>query len=904
MELKNCEACCEGKQMRLSFSTSTTKTSNCLELVHSDLCGPMENKSIGGSIYFMTFIDDFSRKVFVYFLKSKTEAFDVFRDFKKLVENQTERTIKIFRTDNGGEFCSNEFSRFLKQNGIIHQTTNPYTPEQNGLAERMNRTIVEKAKCMLFDAKLNVSFWAEAVNTAVYLINRSVASALVDKTPEEIWTGVKPDLSHLRIFGSDCMVHVPKQRRRKWSPKSTKMIFVGYSEDTKGFRMIHPKTKKLVKSRDVIFFEKYDQDDFSSFKLIDADENCDRLDEVFLNESDEIDGDNSNDDNLADTNGIQNFMQGGSATQNFDERDSDEQNLDEIATNGGDSIVQVAPIQNNNVVDNNGIIRPPLRRSSRIPVPRKIFGAVIYFCTSDAEFIQDPETVKQALSSENGNDWKFAMQDEYDSLIDNNTWSLVELPKGKRAIHSKWVFKTKTNNEGQVIRFKARLVVKGCAQRQGLDYQETYSPVIRYTSLRYLLSIAAEFNLNIMHMDAVTAFLQGDLDDEIYIFQPEEFNDGTGRVCKLNRAMYGLRQASRLWNIKLSKYLRKLGFKQSELDPCVYYKIYDKAIIIVAIYVDDLIIFSNDDEMTMDLKTNLQGEFKMKDLGDVEYCVGMHIVRDKVNGKITLDQRKYIEEVLARFNMTDCNPVKTPVDGNKRLTHLMSPQNESEVLDMSKIPYKEAVGCLIHLVQGSRPDIAYAVHDVSKFNKNPGKEHWLAVKRIFRYLKGTLHMKLEYGHDADSNLLGYSDSDYAGELDERRSCTGFVFIRNGGAISWSSKRQETVAVSSTEAEYMALAAATQDALWLRQFEAEFWSIDKPTTILCDNQSAISLANNNAYHSRTRHIDIKHHFVRKKIEKKQIDVQPIGTKEMVADSLTKGLFKEKHDFCSVNMGLKY
>lgn len=359
--------------------------------------------------------------------------------------------------------------------------------------------------------------------------------------------------------------------------------------------------------------------------------------------------------------------------------------------------------------------------------------------------------------------------------------------------------------------------------------------------------------------------------------------------------MYGLKQAGRQWN-------KKLGFVQSRLDPCVYFKVKDKSIIIVAIYVDDFIIFSNDNDMTSYLKSNLQKGFKMKDLGNAEFCIGMHIARDNTSGKISLDQRKYTEEILDRFNMSDCNPVKTPADGNQKLSRLMSPKNDAETLEMSKVPYQEAVGCLIHLVQGTRPDIAYAVHDVSRFNNNPGKEHWSAVKQIFRYLKGTMDLKLEFNKESNSNLTGYSDSDYAGDLDERRSCTGFVFIRNGGAISWNSRRQETVAISSTEAEYMALSSATQEALWLRQFESEFWSLGEPTTIFCGNQSAIKLANTDAYHSRTRHIDIKHHFIRKKVDEGLIHVRPIATNEMVADGLTKGVFRDKHDFCGRNMGL--
>ena len=253
--VQNCEICSQGKQTKMPFKKSGTRSKEILGLIHSDLCGPMENASIGGARYFLTFIDDFSRKYFVYFLKQKSEVLEKFKDFKRLVENQTGKKIKVVRTDNGTEYCGNDFQSFCRLYGIKHQTSNTYTPQQNGVAERANRTIVEKAKCMIFDAELHKSYWAEAVNMAIHIINRSVSSVLVDKTPEEVWTGIKVDLSHLKIFGSPVMVHIPKQRRSKWDSKSKKLIFVGYDDNIKGYRCIDPATKKLVISRDVVFHE-------------------------------------------------------------------------------------------------------------------------------------------------------------------------------------------------------------------------------------------------------------------------------------------------------------------------------------------------------------------------------------------------------------------------------------------------------------------------------------------------------------------------------------------------------------------------------------------------------------------------------------------------------------------------
>jgi transposase InsO family protein len=256
IQKSNCQVCCEGKQTRLPFPSANHRSKKLLEVVHSDLCGPMETKSIGQAKYFLLFVDDASRMSFVYFLKEKNQALQRFKEFRGMVENQTESKIKTLRTDNGGEFCSQQMESYLKAAGITHQKTNPYTPEQNGLCERFNRTIVERAKCLLFEAELDKSFWAEAVNTAVYLKNRSPASGLGQMTPFERWTGRKPDVSHVRVFGSPAMVHIPKNKRQKWDKKATKYIFVGFPENVKGYRLYNPKTRQVTTSRDVIIMEK------------------------------------------------------------------------------------------------------------------------------------------------------------------------------------------------------------------------------------------------------------------------------------------------------------------------------------------------------------------------------------------------------------------------------------------------------------------------------------------------------------------------------------------------------------------------------------------------------------------------------------------------------------------------
>lgn len=513
-----------------------------------------------------------------------------------------------------------------------------------------------------------------------------------------------------------------------------------------------------------------------------------------------------------------------------------------------------------------------------------------------AIILDDPMTIEEALSRADGKRWKKAMVDEYESLLLNKTWNLVDLPAKRKAIPCKWIFKTKRDGDGVIERYKARLVIKGCAQRRGLDYEETFSPVVRYNSLRYLLSLAAQYDLDIEQLHAISAFLQGDVEEDIYMVQPEMFVEDSSKVCRLNKAIYGLKQASRQWNKKLA--LKEIGFGQSALDPCVYFRINGQHRTYIAVYVDDFLVFSNDQLLRRFLKEELFRRFRMKDLGDANFCMGLHITRDRANGIIYLDQRRHIADLLTKFGMTDCNPAKVPADPNQILSKSMSPQTSTDKAAMSSIPYQEAVGGLLYISQGSRPDIAYAVSLVSRFNNNPGKPHWEAVKRIMRNLKGTIDAKITFVKLSNPVVTGYCDADWARDLDERRSCTGYVFLKKGGAISWTSKRQSTVALSSAEAEYMSLSACSQEGLWFRQLEIDFNSsvTGDVINIFCDNKSAINLSETNGYHARTKHIDIRHHFVRLSVQQNLV--------QMIANIFTKPLCRDKHLFCAQGLGMKF
>lgn len=900
-KMEACDICLKGKQCRLPFQHIGTRASEPLELVHSDLCGPMEVESLAGSRYFFTLIDDFTHKVFIYCLKRKDQVYETFVNFKNFVENQSGKKIKILRTDNGGEYCNNVLRSFLQSAGIQHQLTVPYTPQQNGVAERMNRSIVEKARCMLIDADMDKRFWAEAVSTAVYVINRSPTRSLVDKTPEEAWLNFKPNLNNLRVFGCKAMVHIPKCKRRKFDAKSEECTFVGYDENTKGYRVYSSRTGNVFLSRDVVFCENKFNSEYVpqtggiyNYGFPFGDEIEIGAVDVQKNDENKILTDQVEEENV----------------NCLEEENNVEVEEDEVNTENDDSFHSFPDeALNLNADRDDDVYVPPvpvvpiatqLRRSARTPKPKNLDDFITYNAVSGSN--SDPLSVKEALDRPDANLWKSAMQREYDSLLENKTWCLEDLPKNKKLINCKWVFKVKSDCDNNV-HYKARLVVKGCSQRKGIDYEETYSPVVRYSSIRFLMSLAVEHNLEIDQMDAVSAFLQGDLEEEIFMVQPDGFQHGT-KVCRLNKAIYGLKQASRAWNKKLDGVLVQLGFKRSAVDECIYFKISNTEIIIIAVYVDDLLIFSNNKLLTNKLKRDLSDNFRMKDIGEAKLCLGIRITRDRENHKIFIDQEKYITGILAKFNMAECNPVSTPFDINTKLNKGMSPKNQKEMEEMENVPYQEAVGSLLYAAQSTRPDIAFAVNAVSRYNNNPGKAHWAAVKRIFRYLQGTSHLRLEYTKSDSSDIVGFCDADWASDIDERRSITGYVFIRQGGALTWNTRKQQTIALSTTEAEYMAMSASVQEAMYLRNLQLEFNLNDvKSTNIFCDNRSALNLSQASNYSPRTKHIDIRHHYIREKVQAGSIKFVAISTDEMAADVLTKGLSSIKHYKCLADFGLK-
>jgi len=482
--------------------------------------------------------------------------------------------------------------------------------------------------------------------------------------------------------------------------------------------------------------------------------------------------------------------------------------------------------------------------------------------------------------------------------------------------------------DGSIDRYKARLVAKGYAQQQGIDYTETYAPVAKFTSIRTILTIGAIYDLEIHQMDVRTAFLNGDIEEEIYMTLPEGVEappDLPDAVCKLLRSLYGLKQSPRMWNKKIDDFLLSKGYRRLDADHSVYIRRTGNTLAIIAIYVDDLLLVADATTMPT-LKRELSERFSMTDCGEIHHFLGLQVQRDRNARKITLDQTHFVDQVLSRFGMVDCKPVSTPLDASTQLKHtaegeeVKEDENKTtrEVYSKNNVDstlYRQIIGSLMFLTIGTRPDISAAVGIVSQFAENPSQAHFSAAKRILRYLRGTREYKLHLGHDPKGlvddnpapdnrnqlNLIGFSDASWGNDLHTRKSTTGYVFYLSGGLISWSSKRQSTVALSSTEAEYMALTHTTKEAVWLRTL-TELGFEQVTTTLYEDNQSSIALAKNPVHHARTKHIDIQYHFIREKINSSDVELVYLPTEDMVADALTKPLPRPKFERLVGMMGL--
>lgn len=912
----NCEACIFGKQSKLASTNIKEKghINKPLLNVHSDICGPVTPPSIDNKRYFMIFMDEYTHYCITYLASQKSDLFFVLKDFVKKAQANFNSKIVHLYIDNGREYLSNEMKDYCSENGISYHLTIPYTPHQNGVSERVIRTITEKARTLLIDAKLPQSFWGEAVLTATYLINRTPTRALKgNKTPFEMWHNKRPKLQYLRVFGSTAYVH-DKLKTNKFEPKSWKGIFVGYVPN--GYKIWNPETHNFENARDVIFDEvSYLATRPKEIENLLNDETGKKPDELTTGKKPELEmipGERP-DKLMTGERPDYSMVPGKKPDEPMTGKRPDHTKIpgkkpDESATGKRPEAI----FNENSTVNKRQKLSSDLnegaeRRSDRVknkpPVHynenETIYDHILY----KAEMLVDdiPTCFQEILLRSDKEKWLSAIKEEIDSLLLNKTWDIIQRPNNKNIVDCKWVFAIKTDEFGNPIRYKARLVAKGFSQKYLIDYNETFAPVARLSSFRFILAIANQFKLHIHHMDVKTAFLNGILKEEIYMKIPEGMKCKVNSVCKLNKTLYGLKQSARCWFETFDKALREMGFKNSEVDKCVY--ILDRNNInenvYLILYVDDLVIATKNIERMKSFKEFLMSKFKMTDLKEIKLFLGMRIERN--NESIAMDQSSYVKSILSKFNMSECKPNKTPLTEKIDYERL----NDDQKYDA---PCQNLLGCLMYLMLCTRPDLSYAINLISRFVNKNNEMVWQYLKGIMRYLKGTCNLRLVYERNYGNNyelISGHVDSDWAGDKISRISTTGYVFkLFDKCIITWNTKKQRSVADSSTAAEYMALFEATKEAVWLKSLgESIKMIVSKGILLYEDNNGCIAIANNPSSHKLAKHIDIKYHYSRENVEKGNIRLKYVETEQQIADLFTKSLGPIKFLKLREKLGLK-
>ncbi|GJS00510.1 putative ribonuclease H-like domain-containing protein [Tanacetum coccineum] len=1028
-----CVACHKGKQHRASCKAKLERLiTEPLHTLHMDLFGPTSVKSINHASYCLVITDDCTRFSWVFFLASKDETSGILQTFIRQIENQLSHRVKIIRSDNGTEFKNRDMLEFCGNKGIKQEYSNARTPQQNGVAERMNRTLIEAARTMLADSLLPTTFWAEAVSTACYIFNRVRVTKPQNKTPYELLFGHKPIISYIRPFGCHVTILDTLSVLGKFDGKSDEGFLVGYSLNSKAYRVYNLVTKRVEVNLHVNFLEDkpnvkgvgyrwmfdidYLTDSMNYIPVslenqanphagasevtnsagtptsIASEEKDEEVELIVVpsavkipEEKDESRTSSTNSkkeetltepqkekkdsstDSLEDNPKIQAFrreleeialkhlgtvpennttstpsVNTGSQTVNTGRLDHDDSLMPELEIfhkpetgifdeasydeegvitdfNSLPTEIEVSPtptLRIHSIHPKSQILGDPKSAvQTRSKVQNKS-GAhallshiqkqqrnnhkdqqhCLFACFLSQE---EPKKIAEALQDDS---WVQAMQEELLQFKLQQVWVLVDLPHGMKVIGTKWVYRNKRDERGVVVRNKARLVAQGYTQEEGIDYDEVFAPVARIEAIRLFLAFASFMGFIVYQMDVKSAFLYGTIDEEVYVSQPPGFvdPDHPNKVYKVVKALYGLHQAPRAWYATLSTFLEKHGYKRGTIDKTLFIKRDKKDIMLVQVYVDDIIFGSTNKSWCDEFEALMKSRFQMSSMGELTFFLGLQVKQHK--GGIFISQDKYVAEILKKFDLVNVKAAITPMETKMPLT------KDEEAFDVDVHLYRSMIGSLMYLT-ASRPDIMYAVCVCSRFQVTPKTSHLNAVKRIFKYLKGKPNLGLWYPRESPFDLEAFSDSDYGGSNLDRKSTTGGCQFLGQRLISWQCKKQTIVATSTTEAEYVAAANCCGQVLWVQNQLLDYGFNFMNTKIHIDNESTICIVKNPVYHSKTKHIEIRHHFIRDCYEKKLINVEKIHTDLNVADLLTKPFDGPRFNYLvvsivSLNTGLAW
>ena len=957
-----CPGCAKGKMPAAPHPPSEKRAKAPFELIHSDLKS-FPVASYHKFRYFVTFIDDHTSYAWIILLRQKSAALQALKQFMALVKTQYDSDIKEWMSDAGGEYKSDAFLKTLKDAGIKILQSVPHTPQQNGWAERFMRTIMDKAEAMRHEACIPQSWWEFSVLHALHCYNRTPLRRLKWQTPYTVLNGQIPDLSHLQVFGCGAYVRIPKETRANTlSPKSELMIYLGRPEGIKGNTFMRLSNTTLFTSDTALFDETiYPMcDKKSRIKGVtrlngpksqhppdttNEDTTLGDFDKPSPTQTTPKKGSAPVSDGTPSDTGV--TPESGPADpppapEPVPLRRSGRQR--KVPTRPGNVYGESRPpvaiekdIERNRTWkkmtenmpgsfgDDSTSGQAPAPEQSAPPVPQSDTplqdasddevdellrlqreGGVKYLNLLLAKAVpaidsESPDTANirewtfkdiLKMPTTTQKEWKQACREELESLRRRNVFELVDPPAGRKVIKNRWVFDLKTDG-----RKKARLVAKGFSQIEGIDYDEIFSPVVRFETVRMMIVLAALKNWHITGLDVKTAFLYGELEEELYMDQPEGFKlKGQERkVMRLKRAIYGLKQAALAWWKALDKSLAALGLTRLLSDSGLF--VNKEKTIIAIVYVDDVLFLGADKTKLLRLKEQFMKAWECRDLGDAQEFLRMRIQRK--GGKIYLDQTAYLQKVLQRFNIQNMKAVPTPLPEG----YQPSP-NTSTADPALRSKYQQVIGSLLYIMLGTRPDIAFAVTKLSQHAANPTEDHLNRAFYICRYLLGTADYAMVYDGPSNSGIMAYADSNWASNPNNRKSTTGYMIKLAGAIFSWNSRAQKTVALSSTEAEYMSLSDTSKQLIWVKSLMSELGIQLSPIPLFGDNQGSIFLSSNAVQEKRIKHIDLRYHFIREAITSKQVELFFIEGANNPADLFTKNLGSIKFLKFREQLGLEF
>ncbi|GJS75837.1 retrovirus-related pol polyprotein from transposon TNT 1-94 [Tanacetum coccineum] len=678
------------------------------------------------------------------------------------------------------------------------------------------------------------------------------------KTPYELLHNKPPDLSYLHVFGALCYPTNDSENLGKLQPKADIGIFIGYAPTKKAFRIYNRRTRRIIETIHV---------DFDELTAMASEHSSSgpalhEMTPVSLS-SGLVPNPSPSTPFVPPTRSDWDLL----FQPMFDESPNVDVHAPEV----------IAPIPD--------AVAPEHAVSTGSPSST----TVDQDAPSPSNSHTTPETPTPIFSHD-------VEEDNHDIEVAHMVWELVPPPDKAFVITLKWIYKVKLDKLGGILKNKARLVARGYRQEEGIDFEESFAPVARLEAIRIFLAFAAHMNMVIYQIDVKTAFLNSNLREEVYVSQPDGFvdPDKPNYVYKLKKALYGLKQAPHAWYDMLSSFLISNNFSKGSVDPTLFIRREGNELLLVQIYVDDIIFAASTPELCDLFAKIMCSKFKMSMMGKISFFLGLQISQSPRG--IFINQSKYALESLKKYGYESCDPVDTPMVEKSKLDE----DKEGKAVDPSH--YRGMIGTLLYLT-ASRPDLQFAICMCAQYQARPTEKHLNAVKRIFRYLKGTVHRGLWYPKDSSFALTAFADADHAGCQDTRRSTSGSIQLLGDRLVSWSSKRQKSAAISSTEAEYIALSGCCAQVLWMRSQLTDYGFGFNKIPMYCDNKSAIALCCNNVQHSRSKHIDIRFHFIKEHVENGVIELYFVNTEYQLADIFTKALGRERIEFLINKLGMR-